>query len=428
MTGFEHKIRESLENYSVPNETPDWELFEQKLDDSSKRKKGTGFIAAAVIGLIAGLAFVYNANTQGLISLLASENSSIESISATSNQQKNKELNDLAAPSDVLNIAPSNSTSLTNEEDESEESLSTTEDRILSNPSARLMLNDNNTKPAPTVSTEPSHTGTEKAANYIAKKPTEVIVSKKVSCIDEEVQFTTSDRCDCSYAWNFGDGNISYDKMASHTYESEGTYRVAVTITARETRKSTFAYRADVKVSAKPIADFEITQPDWGNCETNHQFISTSVGANKQKWLVDGEKLSDVSSLDYTFFNKGYHEVTLSTENSYGCKSSYSQNINIENEYNLGASNAFTPNNDGYNDEWLPAHLQCMNNEFSLVITNMQSLIVFQTNSAENKWDGTIKGSTEMAKPGETYAWTATYIDNNGITRMAKGAITIPSQ
>ena len=37
-------------------------------------------------------------------------------------------------------------------------------------------------------------------------------------------------------------------------------------------------------------------------------------------------------------------------------------------------------------------------------------------------------GSSEFANKGATYAWTATYIDNSGENRIAKGAITLPTR
>jgi gliding motility-associated-like protein len=425
MTDLEHKIKDALENYQVPNVTPDWDVFEKKLDASKKKKSGAGFIAAALIGLLAGLAFVYNTDTQNTTSVINS-NITKESNSATIVMENNSN-------ADARQIHPKKkqniSTDLTDKQTELELNADRNEKRgILQNPSARLMLIDG--EDYPISSNEKSEIQKEKdeLPAFNLNKPTEVIISKKVSCINEEVQFSTNDRCNCSYKWDFGDGTIGYNKIPSHVYEYEGTYKVAVTITSKTTRKSHFAYRADVKISDNPIADFDYTEPNWSQCETNHEFVSSSVGSHKQKWFINGVQHSETATLSYAFVSKGNSKITLVTENIYGCTNTHTEDLYIKHEYNLAALKTFSPNGDGINDMWLPEHLNCLNGEFSLIIADINGTVVFQTTSTDKKWDGSIMGSSEFANKGGTYAWTATYVDNNGENRIAKGAITLPTR
>ena len=422
MTEFENKIKESLENYSVPDATPDWSTFEQKLDATNKRKNGTGLIAAAVIGILAGLAFVYNTDTQPTASLIA-DNQSTEKTTTQINVAQSSTVNNQLT--EVTNKSTEENTieKATSQENVIDNESSIVGDALTLNirPS-RLMMNESDDNFISKTQKDEKSTPPNKIAPHTTRTTTEVIVSKKVSCIDERVQFSTSDRCNCSYKWNFGDGTQSFDKMPSHNYESEGTYKVAVTITSKETRKSTYAYRADVKVSPNPIADFEYTKPNWNECETEHQFMSTNTGTANNHWYVGGKKVANGSSIKYPLHNKGIHTIELVTENSNGCKSSYSHKIEIYEDYSLGARKWFRPS---VGDLWLPRNILCLENEFNLVITSYEGVIVFKTNSPELKWDGTKMGSTDRVKSGETYAWSATYIDNNEITRQVKGAITI---
>ncbi|MBL4653311.1 MAG: PKD domain-containing protein [Flavobacteriales bacterium] len=423
MTEFENKIKESLENYSVPDATPDWSTFEQKLDATNKRKNGTGFIAAAIIGLLAGLAFVYNTDVQSTSSLANNNQTIKETASKVNVEQKNSTINNqiTATTKDVATESVIETAAI--QQNEIEEEIATA-DNIpeLRLPPNRLMMNDSD----PSTSANETKKGEEsvpqnKPSHYIPLKASEVMVSKKVCCINEEIQFSTND-VNCSYVWDFGDGTIGYGKLPNHTYEDEGTYKVAVTITSKETRKSTYAYRADIKVSPNPIADFEYTKPNWNDCETEHQFMSINVGEPINEWYIGKNKIGDGSSLKYPLHKKGMHEITLVTENSNGCKSSNTQLVEIEKDYNLRAANAFA---SSLADLWMPKDLLCLNNEFNLIIITRFGEIVFQTNTIEKNWDGTILGSTQRVRAGENYAWSATYIDNNGITRQAKGLITI---
>ena len=139
MTNLEHKIKDALENYHVPNVTPDWDVFEKKLDASKKKKSGAGFIAAALIGLLAGLAFVYNTDTQNTTSVINS-NITKESNSVTIAKENN-------SIADARQIHPKKkqniSTEVTDKQTEIELNADRNEKRgILKNPSARLMLID----------------------------------------------------------------------------------------------------------------------------------------------------------------------------------------------------------------------------------------------------------------------------------------------
>ncbi len=178
-------------------------------------------------------------------------------------------------------------------------------------------------------------------------KPTEVIVSSSTSCVNDAVQFSTSDRCNCSYKWDFGDNTTSQEKLPSHKYTSEGTYKVAVTVTSKETRKSVYAYRADVKIAPNPIAEFEIEQPTWNRCDNEYAFVSRSSSNYAHSWFINNQLIIKQKEMKHFFYEKGSHSIKLVTENDLGCVSEKLETIYIERDYNLGASNAFTPNGDG---------------------------------------------------------------------------------
>ncbi len=77
--------------------------------------------------------------------------------------------------------------------------------------------------------------------------------------------------------------------------------------------------------------------------------------------------------------------------------------------------NVFTPNNDGYNDRFVP--LMKYNVEFyNLVIYNRWGERVYQTSDLENGWDG--QGFSQGI-----YYWLAHYYGINGKQRTQKGSV-----
>jgi gliding motility-associated-like protein len=83
--------------------------------------------------------------------------------------------------------------------------------------------------------------------------------------------------------------------------------------------------------------------------------------------------------------------------------------------------NAFTPNNDGVNDEFGikdPGFIAT----FQMTIFNRWGQIVFKTNDPYKKWDGKKNGEVQ---PVDTYVWYITLVTNDGKTESARGAVQL---
>lgn len=80
--------------------------------------------------------------------------------------------------------------------------------------------------------------------------------------------------------------------------------------------------------------------------------------------------------------------------------------------------NAFSPNSDGKNDEFIPL-LNCDATIFELNIFNRWGQMVFSTNNQEEGWDG---GSNETARPPGVYLWQLSYKIQININKFIEGA------
>jgi gliding motility-associated-like protein len=87
--------------------------------------------------------------------------------------------------------------------------------------------------------------------------------------------------------------------------------------------------------------------------------------------------------------------------------------------------NAFTPNNDGNNDEF-EVYANCLLEDFYLEVYDRYGGRVFISNDQDNKWNGTISG--ENAQNG-VYVWVLRFraLDEKGemITRQISGDVTL---
>ena len=126
---------------------------------------------------------------------------------------------------------------------------------------------------------------------------------------DLPVQFTdTSTGSPTSWAWNFGDGNISSDPNPAHTYTTAGTYTVALTVSRDGGPAST---KTGQQIDVKPVAGFT-AGTTRGNAPFAVQFTDASTGnPDTHSWdFGDGATSSDPNPA-HTYTTAGTYTVAL---------------------------------------------------------------------------------------------------------------------
>ena len=133
-----------------------------------------------------------------------------------------------------------------------------------------------------------------------------------------DVQFTDkSQGNNLTYSWDFGDGTTSTTKDPKHTYTTEGTYTVKLTV-QNAYGQNTATKDKYITVGAAPRADF---QADVLSGIAPHpvQFTDLSKG-NPTSWYWDfGDGgTSTEKNPRHTYQKSGYYNVTLTIKNAYG--------------------------------------------------------------------------------------------------------------
>ncbi|MBO7648033.1 MAG: gliding motility-associated C-terminal domain-containing protein [Bacteroidales bacterium] len=102
-------------------------------------------------------------------------------------------------------------------------------------------------------------------------------------------------------------------------------------------------------------------------------------------------------------------------------KSEDTDEPSAESHYNFFVPNAFTPNNDGLNDElYVKANFQP--STFEIAIYNRRGELVYHSRDMERGWDGNWKGD-EL--PGEVYSYVIKYTDPDGKLHSRKGQVVL---
>ena len=258
---------------------------------------------------------------------------------------------------------------------------------------------------------------------------------KLSGCGSLEVNFTDQNYLENnSYLWDFGDpqsgaDNYSTELNPSHLYNLIGVYNVAITVTSEFGCDSTFIYPQLITVHNKPIASFQADKLAVTLESPTIRFSDQSYGAMTWSWDFDdpssGLYNNETDPNPYHMFSEiGTHNVKLYITNGYGCSDSTSRQIQVYDYYTFYIPNAFTPNGDGLNDEFLLQGTGIREDGFNIIIYDRWGEMVFESNDIFKGWNGYYKGGSKPCSNG-IYSWTAIVKDMFGAVHSYTGSVTL---
>lgn len=129
-----------------------------------------------------------------------------------------------------------------------------------------------------TVTTSKGGTATASRTVTVEKRNQAPTAALTVACEETACEFDASGSSDSdgqvvSYAWDFGDGDVSNQAQPTHTYAQDGTYHVTLTVT--DDQGSTASAEKDVSVARAAVAAV-----DAASSNGNRTAHSTSVPAD----------------------------------------------------------------------------------------------------------------------------------------------------
>ena len=289
----------------------------------------------------------------------------------------------------------------------------------------------------PSISTLPDPTGiyydtsgyfpvtvtiTQQPCDTILSGVVEVISPPEISatpmsataCVNNaiQLQLSTSHLENPVYQWYFSNGSFSKDSIPKITFNTPGIYSYSVFIQSNGVCTATFNINAvnSITVFPNPIADFvfsptitTIFDPDilFMDNSQSGSYESFTSSLIQWKWtLEDGTILNDVKQFIHIYANYGEYYVSLEVTNTYGCKDKVRKKITILPEHRFWVPNAFTPNNDGLNDVFLPIVYGVEN--YVLEIYDRWGERIFYTENFKQGWDGYYKG---VLCKEDVYVW-----------------------
>lgn len=205
-----------------------------------------------------------------------------------------------------------------------------------------------------------------------------------------------------------GQVNLSGDYRVSSSLKNTGCWnnpqRIRVLI-ADELLVANFDYLID-------LGDGNLVANDTVQLFEQIQFEDLTVGkAILWNWDFGDGNTSSSANPTHAYDQKGTYTVQLQVIDEFGCVSTYTQVIQVSDDYWVKVPNAFTPSReDGKNNFFKPYYRGIGSMEFYIFSTWGE--LIFQTSSLESPgWDGNLKGAPA---PNGNYVYRGKFVSRSG--------------
>ncbi len=247
-------------------------------------------------------------------------------------------------------------------------------------------------------------------------------------CVEFRDLSTVAGGAITQWDWSFGRNDTTSSKDPIYCYQDSGTFSVSLTVTSDSGCRSTLVKTNIVTVYPLPNANFTYS-PDPVDISTpTVQFASTG---NSSKYPLvywhwafgDGsDSTSYIKNPEHTYTDTGTYCVTLTVENQNGCLDSATNCLVVEPDFTLYIPNAFTPNQDGLNEVFIPKGTYVK--DYDMYIFDRWEAQIFHSSDMKIGWNGEVNGTGAICQQG-TYLYLIKVTDSRGKPHSYTGMVNL---
>lgn len=212
-----------------------------------------------------------------------------------------------------------------------------------------------------------------------------------------------------TYAWSINGVASGTGSSISPTLTSETCYDISVQANENGCIGNT-TLNDLICVQEIPLVSFTASPNEITNNNQTVSFSNAGDNSLNYSWeFGDGQSSVEYSPThSYSDVNEGMN-VTLTASTTFGCIGTATVFIPFKEEGDFYVPNSFTPDEDEFNQNWLPVFTQGFDPfNFNLFIFNRWGEIVWENHDYQMGWDGTY-GSDGHKAPEGVYIWRIEY-------------------
>ena len=220
-----------------------------------------------------------------------------------------------------------------------------------------------------------------------------------------------------SLSWNFGNGVQTHKDSVSYSYNVIGDYEVSLYAETDIGCKDSII--KTITIFGDPTANFSYNPYTISTLNPEINFINSSTNGTLYLWNFGDSIYSFIESPSHIYDDPGVYDVMLIVKDVNECMDSITKYIVMYYDFVLHVPTAFTPNDDGDNDQFGPQGLRMEKyKSYSFYIYNQWGEIVFETDKINEFWDG-------ADSQNGSYAWSIVIVDELGELRKKVGEVLL---
>jgi gliding motility-associated-like protein len=227
--------------------------------------------------------------------------------------------------------------------------------------------------------------------------------------------------------WTFSDGFTSTLPTVNHCFQP-GAFAATLIVTDNNGCKDTLTLQNAVTVHNNPVASFTLGPQPTTILEPNICFTDNSTN-DVVTWYWNFDDPNDqttgtTQNVCHSYSDTGHYCASLIVTNQYGCWSTAMNCLIIQPYFSLYVPNAFTPNEDGLNDVFLPVGNDVDPDNYELTIYDRWGNLIFKTTTWGEGWNGVGKDGTKIAQI-DAYVWKINLKDHAGQRHSLIGHVSL---
>ena len=197
--------------------------------------------------------------------------------------------------------------------------------------------------------------------------------------------------------WTVNSFLKSNDFKFKYIYPDTGRYYLELKLVSENNCSSGF--KALIIVNEKPKAAFSFKRMIENNDGIPYQFFNECKKSNQFVWRFSGFDTSHLMNPSYTYSDTGIKKIILIASNNNICFDTAVQLIPVFNRLAFYFPNAFSPNGNGFNDDFgLNPNQSAFVKRYHLEIYNRWGAKIFETNDVYDHWTGNVMQGVYLFK------------------------------
>jgi gliding motility-associated-like protein len=244
----------------------------------------------------------------------------------------------------------------------------------------------------------------------VVASPTPTINASVINgCAPLSTTLSTQSIPNATYTWTSNGVNIGTGASLNSVFQNAGCFDIALTVSLGACQ-STASSNDLICIEAPPTAAFTVSPNSFTNSTETASFNNNSTGATAYSWDFGDGQTSTLENPSHIYSGINSNILaTLTASSPLGCISSFSVVISYIDETVFYVPNTFTPDEDEFNQTWGPVFTKGFDAfNFNVAIYNRWGEIIWESNDAEGRWDGSY-GTSGLKCPQGVYTWKIDY-------------------